>query len=164
MRHGGIQDESSEHKHPTVHEQNISDACGAQYTGRCEHRKRHMKRVYSQTRTATASRQTRSGLLSSPRRRQLDRVVITMNEHTASMTKALVGARNSKFIDPVFMQQLVAVKDNLEAATVAVKTYIEQNEENGTSQLKVRASLQVTEARKWFTYLDKILAMERAEV
>ena len=80
------------------------------------------------------------------------------------MTKALVGAGNSKFIDPVFMEQLVAVKDNLEAATVAVKTYIEQNEENGTSQLKVRASLQVAEARKLFTYLDKILAMERAEV
>ena len=80
------------------------------------------------------------------------------------MTEALLGAGNSQFIDPVFMEQLVAVKDKLEAATVAVKTYIEQNEENGTSQLKVRASLQVAEARKLFTYLDKILAMERAEV
>ena len=80
------------------------------------------------------------------------------------MTKALVGAGNSKFIDPVFMEQLVAVKDNLEAASVAVKMYMEQNEEHGTAQLKLRASLQVSEARKWFTYLDKILAMERPEL
>ena len=80
------------------------------------------------------------------------------------MTKALVGAGSSKFIDPAFMEQLVAVKSKLEAATVAVKTYIEQNEEHGTTQLKQRATLHVSEASKWFTYLEKILAMERAEV
>ena len=80
------------------------------------------------------------------------------------MTKALVRAGNSQFIDPAFMKKLVAVKDNLEAAAVAVKMYMEQNEEHGTAQLKLRASLQVSEARKWFTYLDKIIAMERPEV
>ena len=62
------------------------------------------------------------------------------------------------------MKKLVAMKDNLEAVAVAVKMYREQNEEHGTAQLKLRASLQVSEARKWFTYLDKILAMERPEV
>ena len=80
------------------------------------------------------------------------------------MTEALHGAANTQFIDPAFMKKLVAVKDNLEAVAVAVKMYREQNEEHGTAQLKLRASFQVSEARKWFTYLDKILAMERAEV
>ena len=42
--------------------------------------------------------------------------------------------------------------------------YREQNEEHGTAQVKLRASLQVVEARRWFTYLDKILAMERPEL
>ena len=80
------------------------------------------------------------------------------------MMEALLRAANSQFIDPAFMKKLVAMKDNLEAVAVAVKMYREQNEEHSTAQLKLRASLQVSEARKWFTYLDKILAMERAEV
>ena len=71
--------------------------------------------------------------MSSPRRRQLDRVVITINEQTASMTEALLGAGNSQFIDPEFMKKLVAMKDNLEAVAVAVKMYRKQNEEHGTS-------------------------------
>ena len=62
------------------------------------------------------------------------------------------------------MKMLVAVRDNLEAVAVAVKMYRAQNEEHGTVQLKLHASLQVSEARKWFTYLDKILAMEPAEL
>ena len=102
--------------------------------------------------------------MSSPRRRQLDRVVITINEQTASMTEALLGAGNSQFIDPEFMNKLVAIKDNLEAVAVAVTTYRKQDQEHGTSQLKLHASLQMCEARKWFTYLDKVLAMERAEL
>ena len=61
------------------------------------------------------------------------------------------------------MKKLVAVKDNLKAAAVAVMMYREQNEEHGTSQLTLHASLQVTEARKWLTYLDKIIAMQRPE-
>ena len=80
------------------------------------------------------------------------------------MTKALLRAGISQFIDPTFMKKLVAMKDNLEAVAVAVKMYREQNEEHGTAQLKLHASLQVSEARKWFTYLDKILAMERPEL
>ena len=62
------------------------------------------------------------------------------------------------------MKKLVAMKDNLEAVAVAVKMYREQNEERGTAQLKLHASLQVSEARKWFTYLDKILSMAAPEL
>ena len=90
--------------------------------------------------------------------------MITIYEHTASMMETLLRAANSQFIDPAFMNKLAAVKDNLEAVAVAVKMHREQNEEHGTAQLKLRASFQVSEARKWFTYLDKILAMERPEL
>ena len=153
MRPGDIQDERSKDKH-----------CGAQYKGHCELRKCHMKRIYSQTRAATASRQTRSGFLSSRRRQQLDRVVTVINEHTVSMTESLNGAANTQFIDPAFKKKLVAVKDDLKAVAVAVMMCREQNEEHGTAQVKLRASLRVVEARRWFTYLDKILAMQRPEL
>ena len=58
----------------------------------------------------------------------------------------------------------MAMNDNLEAVAVAVRMYRGQNEEHGTAQLKQHASLQLSEARKWFTYFDKILAMERPEL
>ena len=102
--------------------------------------------------------------MSSRRRQQLDRVVTVINEHTVSMTESLNGAANTQFIDPAFKKKLVAVKDNLKAAAVAVMMYREQNEEHGTAQVKLRASLQVAEARRWFTYLDKILAVQRPEL
>ena len=87
-----------------------------------------------------------------------------INEHTVSMTESLNGAANTQFIDPAFMKKLVAVKDNLKAAAVAVMMYREQNEEHGTAQLKLRATLHVSAARKCCTYLDKILAMEPPEL
>ena len=89
---GVMQDESSKHKHQTLYERNLSDSFDAQYKGHCEPGKKHMKPIYSHTQTATAIRQTRSGLLWSPRRRQLDSIVITINEHTASMRRALLGS------------------------------------------------------------------------
>ena len=80
------------------------------------------------------------------------------------MTKALLRAGISQFIDPTFMKKLVAMKDNLDAVAVAVKMYRQQNVEHGTAHLKLHACLQVSEARKWFTYLDKVIGMERAEL
>ena len=62
------------------------------------------------------------------------------------------------------MKKLVAMNDNLEAVAVAVRMSRGQNGEHGTAQLKQHASLQLSEARKWFTYFDKILAVERPEL
>ena len=157
MRPDVIQDEHSDHEDQTVHERYLSDTCGGEYKGQARYR--HVKRKYSQTRTAAAARERRSGSLSMPRRRQLLRVGVTIYEHTALMTDALHRAANSEFIDPEFMKKLAVVMDNLEAVAVAIKIYIDQNKERGTGQLKERATLQVSEARSWFTYLDKILAM-----
>ena len=80
------------------------------------------------------------------------------------MTEALCRAASSQFIDPAFIKKLTEVKDDLEAAGVAVKKYREQNKGHGTAQLKQRATLHVSEARRCSTYLDKILAMERTEL
>ena len=101
--------------------------------------------------------------MSSPRRRQLDRVVFTIHEHTALITEALCRAASSQFIDSAFIKKVTEVKQDLEAAWGAVKLYREKNKEHRTAQLKQRATLHVSEARRWFTYLDKRLLMERTE-
>ena len=90
-------------------------------------------------------------------------MVFTIHEHTASMTEALCRAASSQFIDPAFIKKVTEVKEDLEAAGGAVKLYREKNKEHRTAQLKQRATLHVSEARRWFTYLDKSLLMERTE-
>ena len=88
--------------------------------------------------------------------------MLTIYKQSASMTEALLHAAKSVFIDPAFMKKLAAVKDKLDGVADAINIYIEQNKERGTGQLKERATLELSEARNWFTYMDKILAMERA--
>ena len=101
--------------------------------GHCQHLNKHIKGIYSQTRSASAIRQTRSGSLSMPMRRQLDKVMITLYEHTASMKETLLLAANLQFIDPAFMNKLAAVNDNLEAVAGQVKMYRNLNKEHGTA-------------------------------
>ena len=90
-------------------------------------------------------------------------MVFTIHEHTALITEALCRAAGSQFIDPAFIKKVTEVKEDLEAAGAAVKLYREKNKEHRTAQLKQRATLHVSEARRWFTYLDKRLLMERIE-
>jgi hypothetical protein len=89
-------------------------------------------------------------------------MVITIYEHSAWMTEALNHAAKSVCIDPAFIKKLMVVTTNLNRAACAINTYIAQNKECGTGQLKQRASLELSKARDLFKYMDKILAMERA--
>ena len=164
MRPDVIQDEHMNHEDQIVHERYLSDTCGGQYKGSCQARCKDVTRNYSQIRSAAATRQTRSGSLSSKRRRQLDCVVLYVNENIASMTEALLRAANSQCIDPALLKKLMAVKADLETVAVNIKMYREKNEEHGTAQLKLRVTRRVSAARKWFTYVDKILSMATAEL
>ena len=89
-------------------------------------------------------------------------MVITIYEQSASMTEALHHAAKSVCIDPAFIKRLAVVKANLDRVACAINTNIEQNKERGAGQLKQRATLELSEARSLFRYMDKILAMERA--
>ena len=80
------------------------------------------------------------------------------------MTEALHAAANTQFIDPALLKKLMAVKADLETVAVNIKMYNEKNEEHGTAQLKLRVTRRVSAARKWFTYLDKILSMAAPEL
>ena len=73
------------------------------------------------------------------------------------MGEILLAAQTSGLIDPAFIKKFVAVKDHLEVVALTIREYKHNNKEQGTP-------LQVSEAHKWFTSLDKILAMERPEL
>ena len=160
MRRDVIQDKHRAHEDQTVHEPYLSDTSGDQYERGCQAGCKHVNRSYSQIRSAAATRQTRSGQLSSTKRQQLDRVVFTMNQHFASMKERLLRASNSPFIDPAFLKKLATELYDLDRYAVYIKKYKEKNEENGTALLKIRAMANVEAARNWFTYLDKIMGME----
>ena len=80
------------------------------------------------------------------------------------MKEALHRAAASQIIDRDFLEKLIKVFTELDAVAVYMKEYREKNEEHGTAQLKIRATGHVSAARKWFTYLDKILAVDPHEL
>ena len=160
MRRDVIQDKHRDHEDQTVHEPYLSDTSGGQYERGCQAGCKHVNRSYSQIRSAAATRQTRSGQLSSTKRQQLDKVVFTINQHFASMKERLLRASNSPFIDPALLKELTKELHGLGRYAVYIKKYKEKNEENGTALLKIRAMANVEAARNWFTYLDKIMGME----
>ena len=164
MRPGGIQGESSKHKHQTQYDGHLSDGWGAQYKGRCQPRNSQGKRIYSQTRQAVGHRIRRSGLLTLKRRRQLDRAVSTILNYTAWMEKALFTAEESQGFAPAFIKKLAAVKDNLEAVAVTLKMYSDNNKEHGTLQLMKHTMAQVDDAVKQFACIGKILDLEPSSV
>jgi len=71
------------------------------------------------------------------------------------MKEALFRAANSHFIDPAFLKKLIAVNAHWEAVAVHINM--------STAQLQIRATVHVSAAGKWFTYLDKIMSMELHE-
>ena len=171
MRPGVIQDERSHPEDQTVDTRRYRSHCKRAEVVPTYHRNRRYSETYNavylrywkhkrrcglptkqlpHTINAIESRIRRNGWLSLKKRQQLDTLVRTIYKDTALMKQALLTAAHSQLIDPAFMKKLAAVKDNLEAVAAAIKN-------------KERATLQVSEARTWFTYLDKILAIEPAE-
>ena len=160
MRRDVIQDKHRDHEDQTVHEPYLSDTSGGQYERGCQAGCKHVNRSYSQIRSAAATRQTRSGQLSSTKRQQLHRLVLTINKHFASGKERLQKASKSPFINTAFLKKLMQVLHGLDMYAVYIKEYKEKNQENGTALLKKRAMANVEAARNWFTYLDKIMGME----
>ena len=98
------------------------------------------------------------------RQRQLDTLEFEIYKHTTLMMKDLRTAAHSQLINPAFIKELAAVKDNLEALAATVKMHSENNKEHGTRQLLNHAMVQVDEAANMLVYLWKILDLERAEL
>ena len=80
------------------------------------------------------------------------------------MTEALLRAANSQLIEPAFIKKLAALKDNLEMVAAATKRYNENNKEGDSLQLVRDTMVQLDEAVQHFAYLDKLLALEHAEL
>ena len=80
------------------------------------------------------------------------------------MTEALLRASNSQIIEPAFIKKLTALKDNLEMVAAATKTYNENNKKGDSLQLVRDTMVQLDEAAQHTAYLNKLLALEHAEL
>ena len=110
---GGIQDvdESSKDKPKEVSKRKRFTSSRAMYQKMWRLNKSGY-RAPSENKQAVLMRRRRAGLLSTTRRRQLDRVLFTIYSWTAWIGEALLAAENSQLIDPAFITTLAAVKDN----------------------------------------------------
>ena len=86
--------------------------------------------------------------------------MVTMENASAKMAEELESAQHSTVIGPGVITALVAVKSNFDVAAAELKAYKENNKEVDTSKVLKDAKKQVTDARKPFTILKKIVNMK----
>ena len=97
-------------------------------------------------------------------RHQLGTLVSQIHNETQSMTEALLRAANSQIIEPAFITKLTAMKDNLEMVAATTKADNTDNKKGDSLQLVRDTMFQLDEAVQHFAYLNKLLALEHAEL
>ena len=160
MRPGGIQDESSKHEHqkgPRLLRflSQTKDVVHSQ-----DRRIRPTPQQFSQSSKAVLNRRIRASSLMTLQRRQLRHNVIC--SYTAWMGRVLLAAEKSQLIDPAFVKNAAALKDDLEVAAAAptmdnVRDYVLAARLKGAMD-------QLYNARRTFAYLCKVLDVERREL
>ena len=158
---GGIQDvdESSKDKPKEVSKPKRFTSSRAMYQKMWRLNKSGY-RAPSENKQAVLMRRRRAGLLSTTRRRQLDRVLFTIYKETAWMKGVLLKATNSMQVDSSFLSKVQALCDTLvEDVAVEIVKYTEKNKEADTVKLKQRALMHLDEARQQFKYLQRIVCL-----
>ena len=86
--------------------------------------------------------------------------MVTMENASAKMATELESAQHSTVIGPGVITALVAVKSNFDVAAAELKAYKENNKEVDTLNVLKDAKKQVTDSRKQFTILRKIVNLK----
>ena len=119
-------------------------------------------RTHRQRYHAVMMRRFRAVRLTTAQRLRLQNVLDVIHSHTAWMGEVLLAAEKSQLIDPASVQNVAAVKDDLEVAAAAPTMHNASDLEH--IALCKRRMIQLLEARRMFAYLSKILDVERAEL
>ena len=89
-------------------------------------------------------------------------VLRTIHSHTAWMGRVLLAAEKSQFIDPAFVKNAAALKNDLEVAAAAPTM---DNVTDNVLAARLKGAMgQLYNARRTFAYLCKVLDMERREL
>ena len=91
---------------------------------------------------------------------RLTNMLVTMQNESAKMSEELEQSENSSVIGPAVITSCTAVKTKLDAAVAELQACKDNNKEDDTANVLKDAKQQVTDARKQFTIVRKILNLK----
>ena len=91
---------------------------------------------------------------------RLANMVLTMQNESAKMAEELEESQRSSVIGPAVITNCTAVKTKLDAALAELQTYKDNNKEVETATVLKTAKQHLTDSRKQFTIVRKILNLK----
>ena len=90
---------------------------------------------------------------------RLTNMLVTMQNESAKMAEELDESQKSSVIGPAVITNCTAVKTKLDAALAELQTYKDNNKEVETATVLKTAKQQLSESRKQFAIVRKILTL-----
>ena len=147
MRHDGIQEECSEEETEQSTIKHMTQS-GEEKPKRIGQRSPQRKNVL------------RDGTLHGASLERVNNMLATMDTVSVQMTEDLESAQNSDVVGPAMITICQAVKRKFDAAVANLKWHKQNNKDVNTPTVLKVAKLQVTDSRKQFSILRKILNLQ----
>ena len=144
MKHDGIQEECSDEEH----EQTVSKQMTQNSDVKAE-----------KTRPAR-QKAVQDGTLATGTLQRVQNMLENMQGESAKMAEDLVNAQQSCVIGPAVITSCTAAKTQFDAAVTELQTYKDNNKEVETATVLKDAKQQLTDSRKQFTIVRKILNLK----
>ena len=144
MKHDGIQEECSDEEH----EQTVSKQMTQNSDVKAE-RNRPVKQKAVQ-----------DGTLATGTLQRVQNMLDNMQGESAKMAEDLVNAQQSCVIGPAVITNCTEAKTQFDAAVTELQTYKDNNKEVETATVLKDAKQQLTDSRKQFTIVRKILNLK----
>ena len=144
MKHDGIQEECSDEEH----EQTVSK----QMTQNSD--------VKAEKTRPVRQKAVQDGTLATGTLQRVQNMLENMQGESAKMAEDLVNAQQSCVIGPAVITSCTAAKTQFDAAVTELQTYKDNNKEVETATVLKDAKQQLTDSRKQFTIVRKILNLK----
>ena len=144
MKHDGIQEECSDEEH----EQTVSK----QMTQNSD--------VKAEKTRPVRQKAVQDGTLATGTLQRVQNMLDNMQGESAKMAEDLVNAQQSCVIGPAVITSCTAAKTQFDAAVTELQTYKDNNKEVDTATILKDAKQQLTDSRKQFTIVRKILNLK----
>ena len=148
MQHDGIQEECSDEEHEKSVVKNMTQNSDikpdrSSLPGR-----------------AAKQKALADGTLCTGSLQRLTNMLMTMQNESAKMAEELDESQKSSVIGPAVITNCTAVKTKLDAALAELQTYKDNNKEVETATVLKTAKQHLTDSRKQFTIVRKILNLK----
>ena len=148
MRHDGMQEECSDEEH----EQSVT-----KHMTQCSDVKAERSSIQGR---AAKQKALADGSLCSASLQRVNAMLVAIQNESTKMAEDLTNAQQSCVIGPAVITSCTAAKTKFDAAATELQTYKDNNKEGETATVLKDAKQALTDSRKQFTIVRKILNLK----